>query len=329
MSEPEKETPQVMVSTSPHIRSGRTTRGIMMDVCLALMPALAASLWHFGVRALALTALSVTACVLLEFLSRKIMKRPQTVGDWSAVVTGILLAFNLPVTLPFWIVPIGAAVAIVVVKQMFGGIGQNFVNPAITARIVLTVSFAGEMTKWAQPSGAKLFWASDAIATATPMAALAAGKLPKEGLIEMLIGSRSGSLGETCALALLLGAVYLCLFRVIRPLIPAVYIGTVALFAFVAGGFNGQLVLYELLGGGLILGACFMATDYSTCPIHWKGKLVFALGCGLLTGLIRFYGNMPEGVSFSILLMNLLVPLIENITAPKAFGKERKRHAKA
>jgi electron transport complex protein RnfD len=318
----------VIVSTSPHIRGGRTTRGIMLDVCLALLPALAAAVWYFGLRALVITVLSVGSCVLLELLSCKMMKRPQTAGDLSAAVTGMLLAYNLPVTIPLWMIPFGALVAIVVVKQCFGGLGQNFVNPAITARIVLMVSFAGKMTTWVEPSGGKLRWVADAVASATPMKTLAAGELPQASLLDMLIGNRGGSLGETCALALLLGAAYLCVFKIITPLIPGVYVGTVALFAFCAGGMDVRFMLYEVLGGGLLLGACFMATDYSTSPIHWKGKIVFALGCGLLTGLIRFYGNMPEGVSFSILLMNLLVPLIESATAPKAFGKGGKRHAK-
>ncbi|MDR3313422.1 MAG: RnfABCDGE type electron transport complex subunit D [Oscillospiraceae bacterium] len=320
--------PQVLVSTSPHIRGVRTTRGVMLDVCLALLPALAAAVWYFGLRALVVTAISIASCVLLEYLSRKIMKRPQTVGDLSAVVTGMLLAFNLPATLPLWMIPLGALVAIVVVKQMFGGLGQNFVNPAITARIVLMVSFAGEMTKWAPPLDGKLRWATDAVASATPLKVLSGGEMPTESLLDLFLGKHGGSLGETCALALLLGAAYLCIFKVITPLIPGFYIGTVALFAFIFGGFDWHFALAEVLGGGLILGACFMATDYSTSPIHWKGKVVFAIGCGLLTGLIRFYGNMPEGVSFSILLMNLLVPLLENLTAPKAFGKEGKHHGK-
>ena len=310
------------------MKGKRTTRAIMLDVCAALLPALAAAAWYFGPRALAVTAISVGSCVLLEFVSRLVMKRPQTVGDCSAAVTGLLLAFNLPPSIPLWMVPIGAAAAIVVVKQMFGGIGQNFVNPAIAARIVLMVSFAEKMTTWTQPAGGKFRWAADAVASATPMQALSHGQLPPESLLDMLLGNRGGSLGECCALALLLGAVYLCLRRVITPLIPAVYIGTVALFAFLAGGFDGRFALYEALGGGLLLGACFMAPDYSTSPLYPKGKLVYALGCGLLTGMIRFYGNMPEGVSFAILLMNLLVPLIENMTAPKAFGKKTGKEEK-
>jgi electron transport complex protein RnfD len=302
----------------------------MLDVCAALLPALAASVWHFGARAFLLALVSVGSCVAFEALSRIVMKRPQSVGDCSAIVTGLLLAFNLPPALPLWMVPIGALVAIVIVKQLFGGIGQNFANPAITARIVLLLSFPAAMTGWSAPCGV------DAIASATPLKVLgevlasrpsdfSPGDFPS--LLQMLLGQRGGSLGETCAAALLLGGLYLCIRKVITPLIPLCYIGVVALCSFFYTG-SPVLMLYELLGGGLLLGAVFMATDYSTSPVTRWGKVIFAVGCGLLTCLIRFFGNMPEGVSFAILLMNLLSPHIENLTAPKAFGKE-KRHAKA
>ncbi|MDR1927399.1 MAG: RnfABCDGE type electron transport complex subunit D [Oscillospiraceae bacterium] len=322
-----------VVSATPHIRSSRSTRGIMLDVLLALLPALAASVWYFGSRALILALLSVVSCVAFEWVARRLMKRPQTVGDLSAAVTGLLLAFNLPATLPLWMAVLGAFVAIVVVKQLFGGIGQNFVNPAITARIVLTVSFATQMTAFHAPN--RHSWGTDAVAQATPMKLLSAqapGKFSAEGLprlLDMFLGNRGGSLGEGCAAALLLGFAYLCARKVITPLIPLCFVGTVAAASFVAGGFSPLFLGYELLGGGLLLGACFMATDYATCPINWKGKVVFGIGCGLLTALIRLFGNMPEGVSFSILLMNLLVPHIEALTAPKPFGKEGKAHDKA
>jgi len=316
-----------VVSASPHIRAPRATRDIMLDVCLALLPALGASVWLFGTRALAVTAVSVACCVGLEALMRIAMKKTQTVGDLSAVVTGMLLAFNLPATLPLWMVPIGALVAIVVAKELFGGIGRNFANPAITARIVLLLSFPLQMTAWNTPGGHS--WGADAVATATPLKALAAGELSGlPGMFDMLLGRHAGSLGETCAVALLLGFIYLCAFKVITPVTPLCFVGTVAVFSLFAGHFNWSFVAYELLSGGLLLGAIFMATDYTTSPVGTKGKLVFGVGCGLITCLIRFYGGMPEGVSFSILLMNLLVPHIENLCAPKPFGKE-KRHAKA
>jgi len=314
-----------IVSTSPHVRTPRSTWGIMLDVCLALLPALAAAVWYFGTRALALIVVSVLSCVGFEALMRVIMKKDQTIGDLSAVVTGLLLAFNLPATLPLWMVPIGALAAIVVVKELFGGIGQNFANPAITGRIVLLLSFATQMTAWSAPSGHS--WGADAIASATPLKIISGeGALPS--LMDMFLGRHGGSLGETCALALLLGGIYLCVRKVISPLIPVCFVGTVAVFSFFYGGMDANFMVYQILGGGLLLGAVFMATDYSTSPAYWKGKIVFAVGCGLITCLIRFYGNMPEGVSFAILLMNLLVPLIERACAPKAFGKEKAARAK-
>jgi len=321
-----------VVSASPHIRTPRTTRGIMLDVCLALLPALGAAVWRFGTRALVVTAVSVASCVGFEALARWIMKRPQTAGDCSAAVTGLLLAFCLPATLPLWMIPIGALVAVVIVKELFGGLGQNFANPAATARIALLLSFPVQMTAWNAPNGHS--WGlglveSDAIASATPLKALAAGEMGGlPSLPDMFLGRHAGSLGEVCAAALLLGFVLLCVRRVIVPVIPLCFVGTVAVFSLFVGHFDMNFVAYELLGGGLLLGAIFMATDYTTSPVSLKGRLVFGVGCGLVTCLIRFYGNMPEGVSFAILLMNLLVPHIEKLCAPKPFGKE-KRHAKA
>ncbi|MDR2647534.1 MAG: RnfABCDGE type electron transport complex subunit D [Oscillospiraceae bacterium] len=321
-----------IVSATPHLRTHRTTQAIMLDVCLALIPAVAASVWCFGTRALIVMLFAVISCVAFEAITRIALKRAQTVQDLSAVVTGLLLGMNLPPTLPLWMIPIGSFAAIVVVKQLFGGIGQNFANPAITARIVLMLSFPTQMTSWNAANGHA--WGADAASAATPMKALTANELGAfsgddlPSILDMFVGRHGGSLGETCAVALLLGAIYLCVFRVITPLIPCFYIGTVAVITFIAGGFDAQFTIYHLLGGGLILGACFMATDYATSPVNWKGKIVFAIGCGILTSLIRLFGSMPEGVSFSILLMNLLVPHIENLTAPRTFGKERKRHAK-
>ena len=322
---------KLTVSPSPHVKSSETTTGIMLDVIIALMPAVIMSVVYFGTRALVLTLVCVVASVLLEYVSRKVMKRENTIGDLSAAVTGIILAMNLPATLPLWMAVIGCVIAIVVVKQMFGGIGQNFVNPAMTARIILMVSFPTAMAKWVVPFGET--WSADAVTAATPMAQLAAAKggdlslasgLPS--LTQMLIGNHGGSMGEVCSVALIAGGIYLILRRVISPVIPLTFIGTVAVCTLIAGGFNVEFMVYELLGGGLMLGAFFMATDYTTSPINFKGKIIFGIGCGLITSVIRIFGSLPEGVSFSIILMNILVPHIENFTTAKPFGtvKEKK-----
>ncbi len=327
---------KLTVSASPHVRSKETASGIMLDVIIALIPALVMSVVYFGLRALVLTMTCVVSSVGAEFISRKVMKRNNTIGDLSAVVTGIILAFNLPATLPLWMAVIGSIFAIVVVKQMFGGIGQNFVNPAMTARIVLMVSFPTAMAQWVAPFTDT--WAADAVTTATPMASLAAVKggdlsmaadLPS--LVDMFIGKHGGSMGEVCSVALICGGIYLLLRKVISPIIPFTFIGTVAVCMLLAGKGNLEFVAYELLGGGLMLGAFFMATDYSTSPLNKKGKIVFGIGCGLITTVIRLFGSLPEGVSFSIILMNILVPHIENMTRPKPFGtlKEKKEEAKA
>ena len=323
-----------MVSSSPHLHSPVTTPRLMRDVLIALLPALIASVVIFGPRALLLTAVCVATCVLAEYLSRKVMKRPNTIGDLSAAVTGVLLAFNLPASLPLWMAVIGCVVAIVVVKQCFGGLGQNFVNPAIAGRIVLMVSFPTQMTTWPAPFA--YLSADRAATTATPLASLpamleagAADPSALPSLTDMLLGNRGGCLGEVCALALLLGGVYLIARRVISPIIPLCYIATVALCMLPATGFDPTLTAYELLSGGLILGAFFMATDYVTSPITSKGKVIFAVGCGIITVVIRLFASLPEGVSFSIMLMNILVPHIERLTAPKPFGTSRKKGAKA
>lgn len=327
-----------IVSSSPHLRSRDTVTGIMLDVIIALLPALAASVILFGFQALLLTAVCVASCVATEAISRRLMKRGSSIGDLSAVVTGILLAFNLPVSLPLWMAVIGCIFAIVVVKQFFGGIGQNFVNPALAGRIMLMMSFPSQMSVWTKPLMGKA--ADAAVTTATPMASLTqalqsginADSLKEANLptlLEMFIGQRQGSMGEICAAALLIGFLYLLIRRVITPVIPLVYIGTVALLMLFAGGFNLQFVAYELLGGGLLLGAIFMATDYTTSPITTKGKIIYAVGCGLLTTVIRLFGSLPEGVSFSIILMNILVPHIERLTTPKPFGTaEQEKQAK-
>ena len=321
-----EEKKKLIVSASPHVKGPATVRGIMLDVLIALIPAAFAGVTIFGLRAALVIAVCVGCSVLFEFLARRVMKRPNTIGDLSAAVTGLLLAFNLPVKTPLWICVIGAFVAIVVVKQFFGGIGQNFANPAITARIVLLVSFAGAMTNFTAP----VVGGVDAVSSATPLAVLigkeGAGELPS--LLHMFLGLRAGCLGETCALALLLGAAYLLVRRVIKITIPAAYILTVAAFMLVYSGFDLTFTAYELLGGGLLLGACFMATDYTTSPVNTAGKVVFGIGCGVLTAVIRLFGSLPEGVSYSILLMNIACPLIEKFTAPKYFGYIKKKKEK-
>lgn len=312
---------KLVVSASPHLRSSATTTRIMLDVIIALMPALAASIAIFGLRVLAVTATTVITAVLSEFLARKAMKRHNTIGDLSAVVTGVILAFNLPVDIPLWMAAVGSVVAIVVVKQFFGGIGQNFANPAIAARIILLISFAKAMGSWTAP----LSWRTDAVSTATPLANITAGNMEAlPSLTEMFIGLRGGCLGETCAAALILGGLYLIIRKVISPAIPLSFIGTVAVVMLIAGKGDFEYVAYQLMGGGLLLGAFFMATDYSTSPINTKGRIIFGIGCGLLTSLIRLFGSLPEGVSFAILIMNLLVPLIEMATTPKPFGTPKK-----
>ena len=319
---------KLLVSASPHIHSPETTTGVMGDVIISLLPALVMAVVWFGSRALVLTAVCIGTAVLAEWVSRRVMKRPNTLGDLSAVVTGLILALNLPATLPLWMAAIGSIVAIVVVKQMFGGIGQTFVNPAMTARIILMVSFPTAMARWTAPLASA--WSADAVTTATPMASLAAssgGNLSADlpSLWQMLVGYHGGSMGEVCALALLVGGVYLIIRRVISPIIPAAYIGTVAVWMLLAGHGDLRFVAYELLGGGLLLGAFFMATDYATSPITAKGKWIFGIGCGIITSVIRLYGSLPEGVSFSIILMNILVPHIERLTLPRAFGAEKEK----
>lgn len=313
---------KLIVSPSPHLRQGDTTRKLMGDVIIALCPALVASGILFGPRAILVVLVTVASCVLSEYICRRVMKRDNTVGDLSAVVTGILLAFNLPVGINLFMAAFGGVVAIVVVKQMFGGIGMNFVNPALTARIVLMSSFPTAMSTWSEP-----FYyvkgGADAVTTASPLALMAQGE-PLPSYTDLLLGVRAGCLGETCAVALLLGGAYLIVRRVIKPVIPLCFIGTVAVLTLLLG----QNPLEHILTGGLLLGAIFMATDYTTSPLTTKGRVVFGVGCGVITVLIRVFGALPEGVSFSIILMNILVPHIERLTRPKPFGEEGKRREK-
>jgi electron transport complex protein RnfD len=282
----------------------------MLNVIIALLPALVASALIFGARALLVVGVTTAACVGFEYLYCLLMKKPIPVGDLSAVVTGLILAFNLPATIPLWIAIIGAFVAIVVTKQLFGGLGYNFANPALVGRLALFVGFAGRMTSYAFPKTSV-----DALASATP---LVAGNSVegKDMLLNLLLGVHGGVLGETCALALILGGIYLVATKTISAAIPVAYIGTVAVFSLLAG----EDVVLQLLSGGLLLGAIFMATDYVTSPFTLKGKIVYGIGLGIITCLIRFYGNMAEGVSFALLLMNLLVPYINGLTRQKPLG---------
>ena len=321
---------KLTVSASPHVKSAETTTGIMLDVIIALLPAGVASVFVFGIRALLIIAVSVISCVLAEFLSRKAMKRDQTIGDLSAVVTGLLLAYNLPSTIPIWQVVFGSIVAIVVVKQMFGGIGQNFVNPALLARIVLISAFPARMSAGAFVGTNVVGWDVDGVTGATPMGLISLADGIKDGapsLMHLFIGTTAGCIGEVSALALLLGGIYLIIRKVISPIIPCVYIGTVAIIMLIAFG-DVNAMLYEVLGGGLMIGAIFMATDYTTSPITDKGKVIYALGCALITCLIRLFGSLPEGVSFSIIIMNILVPHIENATKPTIFGTVKEKKSK-
>ena len=322
------------VSASPHVRSATTSRMIMLDVIISLCPALIASVLIFGLRALAVTAVTVASCMLSEYVSRKIMKRSNTLGDLSAIVTGMLLAFNLPSSIPFWMAALGGAIAIVIVKQFFGGIGENFVNPAITARIILLLSFSSAMSSWPVPRQGLMVKAVDAVTGATPLAVISEGSGSLPSLTDMFLGLRGGCLGETCVLALIIGGLYLIIRKVISPAIPLSFIGTVAVIMLIAKKGDFTALSYQILSGGLLLGAIFMATDYSTSPISFKGKIIFGIGCGVITCLIRIFGSYPEGVSFSIIIMNILVPHIEKLTTPKPFGtpkkeKKAKEEAKA
>ncbi len=297
----------LLVSHGPHVRSGNTTQRIMLDVIIALLPALVASVVIFGWRALAVTALCVACCVFFEWGFEKLCKRENTAADLSAAVTGILLAFNLPVGIPLWQAAFGCLVAIVVVKQLFGGIGKNFANPAITARIVLLLSFAGSMSDFSTKN--------DAISGATPLTALAGGA-DTPSYLDLFLGKHGGSLGETCVLALLLGGAYLLIRRVISWHTPVAFVGSVFLFTYLLG----EDPVFHILSGGLMLGALFMATDYSTTPPTKWGKVIFGVGCGVITVLIRVFGNYPEGVSFAILFMNILTPYIAAWTRRRPFG---------
>lgn len=310
------------VSYSPHIQGKTTTNRIMLDVVIALIPSLIASILIFGPRAALISLICISSCVLFEASYQKIVKRPVTITDFSAVITGLLLAFNLPATIPIWQAVFGCFIAIILIKQVFGGLGKNFANPAITARVVLFLAFSTTMTAWHMPANAPSWTLlTDAVSSPTPLIHLNYGELSLlPGMREMFFGIRGGSIGETSALALLIGGAYLLIRRVITWHIPLSFIGTVAVITFLSGGFSLDYMLYHIFAGGLLLGAIFMATDYVTSPQTKKGRLIFGIGCGLLTVVIRFFGNYPEGVSFAILFMNVLVPLIARITPTNPLG---------
>ena len=312
------------VSSAPHIVCKTDTSRIMLMVLIALAPSFAMSIYVFGARAIALTLVCLVACMFFEWAYNKLMKRPQTVGDLSAAVTGVLIAFNVPSSLPYWIAVIGCFVAIVIVKQLYGGIGKNLVNPAITARIVLFIAFATEMTTWPVP-----FTGADAKTGATPLGILAegGGELPSN--MDMFMGYIGGSMGEVSALMLLIGGLFLIWKKVISPITPVCFIGTVFVFAFIYYAATGDgnalhMAVFHVLAGGVMLGAFFMATDYVTTPILPMGKVIFGIGCGVITMLIRLYGQYPEGVSFSILLMNVVTPLIDNFCQKRMYGGANK-----
>ena len=311
--------PMLTLSSSPHIRANESVQTIMRDVLIALLPAALAGIYFFKMRAALVMIVAVASAVLTEYLWQRLTHKTITVGDLSAAVTGLLLAFNVPPTMPLWMVVVGAVFAVLIVKQLFGGIGQNIVNPALAGRAFLLASWPIAMTTWTL----------DGVTTATPLAILKAGEGTLPTLSQAFIGNIGGCIGETSALALLIGFVYLLYRKVISWEIPVVYIATVAVLTTVIGrnGFMTGNGLYEIFTGGLMLGAIFMATDYTTTPMTKKGQVIFALGCGIIATIIRTIGGYPEGVSYSILIMNLCVPLIDKFATPRTFG-EAKKHGK-
>ncbi len=316
------------VSSSPHIKHSDNTRTIMLDVVIALVPALVWSIYAFGWRSLSIILISVASCMIFEYLMQKLLRRPVTVLDFSAVVTGILLAFNLPVSVPLWIPVMGAAFAIIIVKQLFGGIGKNVVNPALAARVFLFTAWPSQVTGYTSAFSDKFSTfdvnLGDVVASATPLASLKNGEIGTESILDLFVGNVGGCIGEISALLLLIGGLYLLIRRVITWHIPVAYLGSVALLTYIFPQTQSvqayEFMLMELLSGGLILGALFMATDYATSPVTSKGRIIYGIGCGVITVFIRYFGGFSEGVSFSILIMNLLVWYIDSFTRPKPFG---------
>ncbi len=315
------------VSSSPHVRDHSSTKSIMRDVVIALLPAALVGIYNFRLSAVLVILTTCVTCMLSEYIWQKCMKQPVTTGDFSALLTGLLLALNLPATIPLWMCVVGGVFAIIVAKQLFGGLGQNFMNPALAGRCFMMLSFSSAMTSFTVKKGAAYMYgvAVDATSSATPLAQVKEGELPD--LKAMFLGTTTGTIGETSVAALLIGAIYLLAKRIIDWKIPVVYILTFSVFDIVyqmAAGNAAYPLVYELCGGGLILGAFFMATDYVTSPITAKGKVIYGILLGLLTGLFRFFGESAEGVSFAIIIANVCVPLIERWTVPKPFGKEGK-----
>lgn len=326
------------VTASPHIQDNSSTRKLMLNVIIALLPCVVASTIIFGARTLLVVGVTVAASVLFEYLYCHLMKKPNPVGDLSAVVTGLILALNMPVTMPLWIAIVGAFIAIVLMKQLFGGIGMNFANPALVARIVLFTGFASRMTAFVNPPKAARtlqIMGVDGASSATPLQV--EGGVGKYPLMDLFMGVHGGVMGETCALAILIGLAWLLITRTITATIPVAYVGSYAVFSFLlnvgelGAADAGMLVLHEVLAGGLLFGAVFMATDYVTSPFTLKGKIVFGIGLGLITFGIRAFGNMAEGVSYAILLMNLFVPYINDLTrqVPLGYKKHKKGAEKA
>ena len=321
---------KLSVASSPHVCSPMDTTKLMLNVILALVPALCIAVYFFGPRALTVTVVSVLGCEFFEWGYRKLLHKPSAVADCSAPVTGILLAFVCPVTIPYWMLLIGDFFAIVVVKQLFGGIGKNFVNPALAGRAALVASYAGTMSgAWADPQAGwvPLAGTADVVTAATPLAYMKTGDMAgltsQYSVTDMFLGNIGGSLGEISALLLIVGGAYLIWRKVISWQTPAAYIATVAVLTFLfpkGGADNLQFMLYSIFGGGLMLGAFFMATDYTTSPVTKTGQLIFGLGCGLLTVFIRYFGSYPEGVCYSIMIMNLVVALIDKAVKPSRFG---------
>ncbi len=311
-----------IMSSSPHLHTNSTTRKIMLDVIIALLPAAVMGVFFFGINAALVIVTAVAAAVASEWAFNKIMKKRATTGDLSAVVTGLLIALNMPPRIPLWMVVIGSAFAIIIVKQMFGGLGKNFVNPALAARCFMLIAWTGAMTTFHAPL-------ADAVSSATPLALMKDGAMSSmsrvdalPSLLQCFLGFKAGTIGEVSAIALIIGFVYLLIKKVVSIKIPAAYIVSFAALTFLFGreAMNVEYLAYQLLTGGLLLGAFFMATDYVTTPTTSKGMIIFGIGCGVLTFLIRQFGGYPEGVSFSILLMNLASPLIERFTVPTSFG---------
>lgn len=312
---------KLVVSSSPHISSPLTTRRVMLEVIIALLPAAVMGVVIFGIRALAVLAVTVSVAVLSEFIFNYLTKKKQTVDDLSAIVTGLLLGMNLRADAPLWQCALGSIFAIVVVKCLFGGLGCNFANPAITARVFLVISFTGTVGGGAKPWLSAISPSSSLVSGATPLEIIGkTGDLPS--LLDMFLGIRPGAIGETCIVALLVGFIYLAVRKIINFEVPLIFVGTVFVLSLIAYS-DFSTALYQILSGGLVLGAVFMATDYVTTPITRSGKMIFAFGCGLITFLIRYFGTYPEGVSYAILFMNILSPYIEKWTAPRALGGKK------